>query len=377
MIKVNIYDLFGSQFWRSILFNWYPIDQNKKRFFQNGISFNYFSSEKSSLFECDVLFIASSHFMWTKTTYAKKMAFLERARKSVPRIIWFDHEDSSGNTQFEVLPFVDRYLKKQLLRDRSLYSKELFLHNVASNFIHNRFAPKDSYWINTPAYIPLPINAYSKVGVSWNLGAYPIRCGAHSSLQYWTSVFMDYLERTFSYNHYILSQNPESNQTINLLGLFGIKYPSETIAFQRNLALQILKEYKRDNLLVGSHKLHPNKYWQCLYKSKIVLSLWGWGEVCVREMEGFIAGAAIIMPDMSHLETWPQLYSPMETYYPISWDLSDLIEACDDLLSNNNKRIHIAKMGQKRFLQTFSEQCKEAFVQRIIQEISGTAAVTT
>ena len=66
----------------------------------------------------------------------------------------------------------------------------------------------------------------------------------------------------------------------------------------------------------------PKKeYRKNMYESKFVVSPFGCGEICYRDYETFMAGAALIKPDMSHLETWPNLYIPNETYFPISWDI--------------------------------------------------------
>jgi hypothetical protein len=371
MIKVHIFDIYGKQFWRSSLYNWYPLHQNGKLFRDRGMLFKYFPKETDSIFDCDTLFIASSHYLWTHTSREKSLVFLEKARKKVKRIIWFDCEDSSGNTQFDVLPYVDRYLKKQLLKDRSLYSREFYFHNVASDFIHRHFAPTDTYWVNKPAYIPLQESEYYKVGISWNLGAYPVRCAGPMSLKYWMSVGGDFLERALGFKHYLDVEDPAKKRTIDLIGLFGVNYPSETIAYQRKYALKILQLYKRDTMIVGSEKIPRNLYWKYLRSAKIVLSLWGWGEVCVREMEGFVVGSAIVMPDMSHLDTWPSLYIPKETYYPVAWDLSNLTAVCNALLSDEKERMHIARMGQQRFWEVWSQRGKEQFVDRMAGEILG------
>lgn len=371
MINVHIFDFYGTQFWRSSLFNWYPIHQNIRRFAQHTISFKFFSKDTDKLWNCDVLFIASSHFMWNQISHEHLLRFLEKARKAIPRIIWFDCEDSSGNTQFYVLPYIDRYLKKQLVKDRFFYTKECFFHNIASDFIHRRFNPIDSYWIDKPAYVALSPSDYHKVGISWNLGAYPTRCGAPKSTTYWKSVGMDFIERHFNFPHYLKAIPPRNNRSIDLIGLFGLNFPSETIAYQRKLAISMLEHRKKDTVLIGSFKIPRQKYWHYLRSSKVVISLWGWGEVCVREMEGFISGAAVIMPSMDHIETWPALYYPGKTYVPIKWDLSDLNISIDTLLENDEKRIEIATNGQKNYIDIWSEHEKERFVQRMISEITN------
>ncbi|PVH28571.1 glycosyltransferase [Pararhodobacter oceanensis] len=57
--------------------------------------------------------------------------------------------------------------------------------------------------------------------------------------------------------------------------------------------------------------------------SKIGFSPFGYGEVCWRDYEAVMAGAVLLKPDMSHIETAPDIFVPWETYVPIAWDLSD------------------------------------------------------
>ena len=61
-----------------------------------------------------------------------------------------------------------------------------------------------------------------------------------------------------------------------------------------------------------------------LRHAKMVFSPFGYGELCWRDIEGFLTGAVVVKQDMSHLQTQPDLFRPWETYVPVSWDLSDL-----------------------------------------------------
>ena len=49
-----------------------------------------------------------------------------KIQKINPNIVWLDLTDSSGTTQFEVLPYVKKYVKKQFYKDKS-FTKKIFL----------------------------------------------------------------------------------------------------------------------------------------------------------------------------------------------------------------------------------------------------------
>ena len=45
---------------------------------------------------------------------------------------------------------------------------------------------------------------------------------------------------------------------------------------------------------------------------------------------------------MSHLETWPDIFIPGETYVPFGWEAGDLVEKTSYYLDNENERKRIA-----------------------------------
>ena len=42
-----------------------------------------------------------------------------------------------------------------------------------------------------------------------------------------------------------------------------------------------------------------------------------------------LTGAVLLKPDMSHVETDPDIFVPWETYAPLAWDLSDFADVLD------------------------------------------------
>lgn len=74
----------------------------------------------------------------------------------------------------------------------------------------------------------------------------------------------------------------------------------------------------------------------------MILSPFGWGELCLRDFEAVRAGSVLLKPDMGHLLTWPDIFIPFETYVPFSWDVDDLLDKVDAYLGNDQARKQIA-----------------------------------
>ena len=94
----------------------FPMKFNSNRLQTDySISVNYFQSISGRLYECDVLIISSWYIgrelKWWQGENEKVSEFLTTAKSKVNKVIWFDISDSTGTTQFLVLPYVDSYLK--------------------------------------------------------------------------------------------------------------------------------------------------------------------------------------------------------------------------------------------------------------------------
>ena len=371
MIRINIYDKYGKSFWRSSLFNWYPLWLNNSKLRKRKIEICYYSNFSEKIFDCDIVCLSSIHLR-TKEIRANQLDFVKSVRDKAKKVIWFDFHDSSGCASFELLPYVDKYLKKQLLVNKDLYRQSHILDRYDAEYFYQKYKTKDSLW-SQQQYEQLPRleKKYEhKLGLNWNIGMYPIRGGATLSVPYLFSIISELSEKVFNTPHFLVKKNPISNRDIDMLALFGIGYRLQTIAFQRKMGIEIIKNKCKGNILCGPSRLSRNSYWKALRNSKIVLSLFGWGEICFREMEGFLSGAAILMPDMSHIETWPNYYIPNQTYVPIKWDLEDLAETYEKLISDNSWRENIAVKGFANYCSFWNDEGQNAFLNRFEHEIN-------
>ena len=96
-----------------------------------------------------------------------------------------------------------------------------------------------------------------------------------------------------------------------------------------------------------SDKIRKAEYLNKISNSKIMISPFGQGEICYRDWELIQCGTIMIKPNMSNIDTIPNMYIDGETYVSCNYDWSDLEEKIDFVLSNynelNQKIIHNAR----------------------------------
>jgi hypothetical protein len=99
-------------------------------------------------------------------------------------------------------------------------------------------------------------------------------------------------------------------------------------------------------------RLNRDEYLNTMYNCKIILSPFGFGEITPRDLEAAMFGCVLIKPDMSHIETLPNVYIPYETYVPCKHDFSDINEKIEYVLSD-----------YKNIQKTYTENFKRKYVE--------------
>lgn len=96
-------------------------------------------------------------------------------------------------------------------------------------------------------------------------------------------------------------------------------------------------------------RLPIEEYYNKMYNSKIILAPFGFGEIAPRDIEAAMFGSVLLKPNMSHIETIPDIYIPYETYVPCKHDFSDLNEKIDYILSDykNLQKFYVENMRKK------------------------------
>lgn len=332
MVKVHILTKgFASPNGIAFLF---PLYIHRRRLNDIGISFSCFTGISSRLTDCDVLIIDSRYYSNRWAEHAS--AAVEEISALVDRIravLYFDIADSTGWIQTRVLPLVKRYYKAQLLKDRDAYLKPHYGNRIFTDYYHREFGIEDR---EPEAGRPVERAAdLVKLRVSWNSGL--------ADYSRWGPMRM-------ALRHYLpidkLLRFPRSftaarkTRSVAFACRFGTAYSRETVVFQRRRILELLKDR------IISTKLPRAAYLEEMRQCRIVISPFGFGEVTLKDFETLLCGAMLLKPDMTHLETWPNLLVGGQTIASHRWDLSDVEAVLDSFLSDDRRREGIAQSGQ-------------------------------
>jgi len=74
------------------------------------------------------------------------------------------------------------------------------------------------------------------------------------------------------------------------------------------------------------------RYYELMAKSKIIIAPFGFGEIAPRDIDSAYLDSILIKPDMSHIETIPNIFDENVTYFPCNHNFSNLEEVIENAL---------------------------------------------
>ncbi len=349
-----------------------PVRFNIWNLYDRGYRIRFFRHPTEKAMDADFLILISHHilrYFGADTPIlcedSRVVEFLKQAKKYTHKIIWMDTRDSTGVTHFEILPYVDLYLKKHLLRDKTLYQKAFYGGRIFTDYYHKRFGIIDTEPFRQ--FYPLPEDQAHKVGLSWNMGmgdvvdAFSIRNAVRRRMP-----------RILPYRYKVRYTDPRKKRDLDIFMRANANMHRETVAFHRKELIRRLESLLRDDgTLKGSvsGKIPLRKYRRQLQNAKLAFGPFGWGELNIREYEALIFGCLLLRPDISHMETWPEIFRADETCVAYQWDFSDLESKVRALLHDTPRRIQIAENGQDAYRESISSKGMEAFCDWFAKQI--------
>lgn len=130
-----------------------------------------------------------------------------------------------------------------------------------------------------------------------------------------------------------LPVNFKRNRSIDVEFVGVVSDPSKGVYYYHRVqALKAMHNLKKAAVFATSKSIKPPQYYNLMLDSKIVVSPWGYGEICFRDFEAILCGAILVKPDMSKVATWPNIFIPGKTYFPCKTDFSDLEEVVTSIL---------------------------------------------
>lgn len=332
----------------------YPLLAWRKELAGRGFPVKFFSKIDDRLFAGEVLLLDNRFFtpLWAERS-DEAFAWLQKIRAAHKHIIWVDVTDSTGATQFRVLPYVDKYWKKQVLKGRRLYLQTYYGARIYTDYYKKQFSlPEQEAF----AVEPIEEKFLSKIAVSWNLGMGPCfyNLKTNNLINHIPFVLKQYLPFRYKTAFYSSDKRPKD------ICFRGVdQYNNLSLAFQR---LEVKKRLAVRG--IDTTPIAHGKYFQELCSSQICVSPFGAGEICSRDFEIIQAGGVLFKPDMSHAETWPDVFVDDKTYVSFRWDFSDFEAKTNVLLGRKDRMKEIVRNAQDAYRHCFSLKGREEFCER-------------
>ena len=221
----------------------FPLRAHNKALKNVGMHVSLVNLYSPNITDCDVLFIDSKTFYkhWAiQPNYIFEK--LDYFRKSGPATLYFDTTDSSGTIQTGVLPYVDKYFKNQLLKNKQNYRKKTYGGRIWSDYYHNTAGINDE--IGGAIDTPVSDDNLKKLHVSWNSGL-----SDYSILGPWKIAVYDRYRIPFLLRYPKAATSPSAKRPHDLSARFGATYSRATVRYQREQIRQLLgKKLSTDKL---------------------------------------------------------------------------------------------------------------------------------
>jgi hypothetical protein len=293
-------------------------------------------------------------FRWFLKPDYTDIVLMKRLRKKYDRIFFFNGNAGGGIPRLELLDYVDFFFAKALYKDRSLYARDFYGDELYTEYYHQIY-PDIVFGGNKQRSVCVDLVKLEKLRLYWNIGIgdFPKR-----QLRQRAGVWV---ARKIGANAIKpFHVNPDNSRPKHLRvlekrrNLISARYRPIGDGFldlHRNTFGSVINEHPR--FLTGT--ISQSAYNTELSESFGVFSPFGWGELCFRDFEAITRGSLLLKPDVSHLETWPDVFIPEETYVPLSWDASDILEKAEFFLSHNKEAQAIVDNAWERYRKQVSE----------------------
>lgn len=336
----------------------YPFFDNQKQLQkQLGLSFKHIQAETSqeiaqAAFQdptVDVLFIRPD---WREDPTDVEQCFqLIRERYSDKKIIAIDPFDQASSRFFNILPYVDRLLKHQRLRDVHQYQQPLAGGTVITDYLVKELGYDIKDW---SVQSVVPAGFEHRIGTGWNV-----------------TLIKRFKQKLLSPFPWHTNRKQKSIDIFCRLS-YGPQNQIEWYTQYRMAAVEALQPLASHyNLAVsgefeGQKTISSRQYFQELQQSRIAFCPFGWGETTWRDYEAICYDCLLMKPDMSHVDTQPNIFIPFETYVPVRWDLQDVAEKCHYYLQNPEEADRIIQNARHIYTDYFKQN---GFVKTIQQAL--------
>lgn len=279
--------------------------------------------------------IFSLHFLLTQGQVDELLGkFRAWADRQSLVLIHFDGHDEQLIQWLSVPSAVDLYVKKHALADRKAYERSYIGRSNLTDYAARTFG-FDFSRDHVPHTPGLGAADALKIKVGWNIALDDkiVKLAARLSVQ------SEVVERDIDV---MCRASPGEHGTV----MYAMRSPASK-------GIQRLDG--RFKVLAPTRKVDQDEYYREMLRSKICLCPFGFGELCWRDFEAALCGCLILKPDMSHVESAPDIFLPHQTYVPLAWDYSDLEEKVAYYLARPQALERIAGAAQRLVHEALTE----------------------
>jgi hypothetical protein len=323
MIKIKLYELDKHR--NECAFRPYIAAQNVLR--EIGIEFTRGDSY-------DYAWIAQASFLNKKVSLDQSVSDgLEFLSKVTGDYMLLDGQDSTSVLgSYEVFKESKALLllKNSLLKDRTLYKQSCQLGRYywgpgdykLDDFddYSDRIVLSGTNWLSTH---------WSGINVQWH--------DINRPRQYDVSAMFQYPSKEINYEH-------------------GIDQTTPYDKFRANCIDQLNQSSRSVAKLENGERVSQQEYFQRMYNSKIIVAPFGYGEMAPRDLEAAMFGSVLIKPDMSYVDTSPNVFIDNETYIACKHDFSDLNEKIEKILGNQTQYSYIINNARAKYIELMRPQ---------------------
>ena len=297
----------------------------------------------------DYAWIAQASFLNKKVSLQQSVnEGLEFLSKVTGDYMLLDGQDSTSLLgSYEVLCESDALLlmKNSLLKDRSLYKQGWQLgryywgkgdYTISDFDTHSdRIVLSGTNWLSTH---------WSGINVQW-----------HN------------VDRLRDYDISAMFQYPSPQVSME----HGQNQSKHYDRFRRTLLESIEGLDLRIAKLDNGERVSHNEYYRRMFSSKIILAPFGYGEMAPRDLEAAMFGCVLIKPDMSYIETAPDVFIPYETYIPCAHDFSDLSEKIHEVLGDMDLFHYIINNAKNKYIKQMSSEHLARHLHQLFTNLKG------
>jgi len=119
----------------------------------------------------------------------------------------------------------------------------------------------------------------------------------------------------------------DSDREIDVCFVGTTEYSSWHVQWHRERVMGVLESLPGRVIVARGRPFKARDYDDLVSRSRVVVSPWGFGETCIRDVEAILAGAVLVKPHTPFVRTWPEYHDAEHclTFQPDASDLARVV----------------------------------------------------